>query len=289
MIFQYYESNIKASKPLGDITLERFITAIKSPSKNIQDVFNAIKQAEQNKDMKLKAELKTKLYSFTPCAYVNGRRKYSDIIHFTGLFILDFDHLPNEEYSREFQQYVFNEYDFIIASWLSPSRHGVKCILKIPISQNVDEFKLYYNALEEKFKDYLGFDKAVKNCILPLFLSYDPLIIYRDNAVTWTKKLHQKQPTLIKQWVVKDKTRSIYTIIKNKIDPIVDNGHPQLRAAAYLLGGYVGANHIDYLDAENMIISLINSNAYLSQKASVYITTSKQMIKKGINQPVFLK
>jgi hypothetical protein len=33
---------------------------------------------------------------------------------------------------------------------------------------------------------------------------------------------------------------------------------------------------------------MIDGNAYLSQKASIYKQTSKEMINKGINQPTYL-
>lgn len=289
MIFQYYSADIKASMPIGELTLQRFISSTRNPSAIIIDVFDRIKQAEINKDMKLKAELKTKLYSFTPCVYINGKRKYSNISHFTGLLVLDFDHLESEEYSREFQQFLFNEYQFIIACWLSPSRHGVKCLVHIPIIKTPDEFKLHFNAIEIEMKQYKGFDSAPKNCVLPLFLSYDPLILYRDDYSCFTKKYIPPEPVKVKQYIVNDKTKSVYSIIKKKIDVIVNNGHPQLRAAAYLLGGYVGAGHIDQSNAEEIIINLIHSNAYLNQKPSVYKQTAKQMIKKGINEPVYLK
>jgi hypothetical protein len=286
--FNYYDADIKSSLPLGNVTLEYFINAIRNPKIDIKHIFERIRIAEEVGDMATKQALKSKLYSFTPCVYVQGARKYENIKHWTGLLVLDFDHLE-VDYAVEFKSYLFDEYKFIIAAWLSASRHGVRALVKIPQAQSVDEFKQYFAAIERHLNCYNGFDKAPKNCILPLFFSYDAEILHRDNAQTWDEKYIEPIPPPVKQYIINDKTSVIERIIAKKINIIVDSGHPQLRAAAYLLGGYVGGGHIDHSDAVSIIHNLIESNAYLSQKASIYKKTAVQMINKGVNQPTYIK
>jgi len=286
--FNYYDADIKSSLPLGNVTLEYFINAIRNPKIDIKHIFERIRIAEEVGDMATKQALKSKLYSFTPCVYVQGARKYENIKHWTGLLVLDFDHLE-VDYAVEFKSYLFDEYKFIIAAWLSASRHGVRALVKIPQAQSVEEFKQYFAAIERHLNCYNGFDKAPKNCILPLFFSYDAEILYRDNAQTWDEKYIEPIPPPVKQYIINDKTSAVECIIAKKINIIVDSGHPQLRAAAYLLGGYVGGGHIDHSDAVSIIHNLIESNAYLSQKASIYKKTAVQMINKGVNQPTYIK
>lgn len=288
MTFNYYDANIKASTPLGSVSLDYMLNAIKNPKKDIKYIFEQIMVAEQNKDVKLKQELKTKLYSFTPCVFVNGSRKYANIVNFTGLLVLDFDHLESPEYAENFKQYIFNKYEFIIGAWLSASKHGVRAIVSIPLCDNVNDFKASFGAIELQFKDYIGFDTAPKNCILPLFISYDPYLLKRDIYTTFTKKYVPIEKPVIKQYIINDKTNSIEKIILNNINEIVTTGHVKLRATAYLLGGYIGAGYIDYGYSIEMINKMIDCNAYLSQKASIYKKTAKQMIDKGINQPTYL-
>ena len=182
--FNYYDADIKSSIPLGNVTLEYFINAIRNPKIDIKHIFERIRIAEEVGDMATKQALKSKLYSFTPCVYVQGARKYENIKHWTGLLVLDFDHLE-VDYAVEFKLYLFNEYKFIIAAWLSASRHGVRALVKIPQAHSVEEFKQYFAAIERHLNCYNGFDKAPKNCILPLFFSYDAEILHRDNAQTW--------------------------------------------------------------------------------------------------------
>jgi hypothetical protein len=294
IIFNFYEADIQKSFPLGNVSLDYVLNAIKAPKIDIRNIFEQIRIAEECKDMKTKQQLKTKLYSFTPCILLNhssnyheGTRKYSNINKFTGLLVLDFDHLELDN-AAEFKEYIFEEHDFIIAAWLSASRHGVRALVKIPICSDVTEFKEYFNAIENKLNIYNGFDTAPKNCILPMFISYDKDILIRENASTWTKKITKIVAPQVKQYIINDKTSTIEKIINKKIDAIIDNGHPQLRAAAYLMGGYVGAGYINETDAANALKNMINSNSYLCQKASVYIKTSETMIKEGISSPAYL-
>lgn len=287
--FNYYPADIKKAEPLGKISLQYFIDAIRYPKPHIIQIFEQIKIAEQNKDQKRKSELKTKLVSFTPCVLIDKIRNYKNIISWTGIMVLDFDHLESPEYAEEFKQYLFNEYKFIIASWLSASKHGVRAFVNIPICNSVDDFKSYFLGIQKKLGNYKGFDIAPQNCVLPLFYSIDEKILHRFDAHQFKTKHNPIIKPIVKQYIIQDKTNIIEKIILNKINIIIDNGHPQLRAAAYLLGGYVGARYIDYDYAINMIHNMIDSNSYLSQKASIYKKTAITMVTKGINQPVYLE
>jgi hypothetical protein len=286
--FNYYPANIKQSMPLGTVSLSYMLNAIKSPKQDIRHIFEQIRIAEEQGDMATKNALKTRLYSFTPCAVVNGRRSYDSITGFTGLMVLDFDHLETD-HAVELKQHLFDSYKYLYATWLSASRHGVRAIVNIPVVKSVDQFKEYFAGIENDLAVYHGFDTAPKNCILPMFLSYDPDILIRDEPTEFNKRIKKIVPPPIKQYIINDKSSSVEKIIKKKIDVITGNGHPQLRSAAYLLGGYCGAGYITQDHAENIIKSMIDSNAYLSQKASVYKKTAEQMIQSGINNPTFLK
>lgn len=287
IVFNYYPANIKQSTPLGKVTLSYFLDAIYNPKQDIKHVFEQIRIAEEQKDVKTKQELKSKLYSVTPCVYVEGSRKYDNIKNFTGLLVLDFDHL-DYDYAVEFKEALFNEYKYIIAVWLSASRHGVRALVKIPICESTDEFKHYFNAIENDLSIYKGFDPAPKNCILPLFLSYDENLFFRNNPTTYTKKFIPIIKPVVIQYNVSEKSKSIETIISRKIDTITDSGHVILRASAYSLGGYCASGYIGYDHSINLINRLIDEHHYLKQKASIYKRTAETMVKKGMNNPIYL-
>lgn len=287
--FNYYRATITDSKPIGLISPEQFFRAIRDPKPHIKDLFAQIKKAHADGDAKLKAELKTHLFSFTPCIQVEGRRRYADIVKFTGLLALDFDKLPPGD-APAFKQYLFNNYDYVVAAWLSASGSGVRALVSIPQAKSVDEFKQYYNAIEKfEMSQYIGYDHAPLNPALPLFLSHDPDILIREEPSTFADRYSPPVSQPIRQYTVQDESERVIKIITSAIRKINDNGHPQLRAAAYCLGGYVGAGYIEHGLALHTIEGLIDTNKYLSIKPDVYKKTAATMIEKGSGDPLYLR
>lgn len=284
--FNYYEARINASRPAGTITMQQFFEAIRNPKPHIREIFDKIHRADMEGDKELKAQLKTQLYSFTPCVIIKGRRRYDDIQEFTGLMMLDFDKI---DHAQEFKEFLFNQYDFIIATWLSASGRGVRALVNIPVVNSPDEFKALFEGIaHEEMMQYEGFDTAPKNPVLPLFLSYDPDIYLGDTQGLWTIRHNPPIAAPKQQFKFEQNPTRVEAIIKAAIDKIHDNGHPQLRAAAYCLGGYVGGGAINRDHAIEYIHSLIHHNDYLSIKPEVYKKTAVEMINKGINQPLYL-
>lgn len=284
--FNYYAAEIKNSHSLGLVELHQFFEAIKNPKPHIKELFDKIRIADQEGNEALKSHLKTHLYSFTPCVIVNNRRCYDDIKEFTGLMMLDFDKI---DHAQEFKEFLFNQYDFIIATWLSASKRGVRALVNIPQVNSVDEFKSLFHGLKnEEMLQYSGFDNAPQNPVLPLFLSHDPDIYYGDTHGVWTIKYNPPIPPPKVQYKFEQNPSRVEKITKAAIDKIHDNGHPQLRGAAYALGGYVGGGSINRDHALELIYNLIDDNEYLSIKPEVYKRTASEMIEKGINDPLYL-
>lgn len=287
--FQYYPAEITKCKPIGFISLVQFLKATKNPKEKTKQLFEKIQQAEQIGDAKTKAELKCKLYKFTPCVHIDKWRSLKDITQFTGLLVLDFDHLQKNE-AEKFKQVLFDSCPFIIACWLSPSKHGIKALVKIPICKTADEFKSYFLAIENELGTLKGFDKTAKNCVQDLFLSYDADLLQRENATTWTNQYFEPKKEMVHIPIhTTDKTDVIVNIVVKKINKITVTGHYILRAVSFALGGYVGAGYITESDAIYLIERCIDANAYLSKKASTYKKTALTMIKNGIMQPLILE
>lgn len=286
ILFQYYPSTINSTKPLGYVSLEYWINSMKYPKKKYKEIFDKIHLASLSNNKAEKDELKRNLFYFTPCVIVENRRCYANITKFTGLLTIDFDGLE-QNYAEEFKIALFNEYKFIICAWLSASKKGVRAIIKIPVAKNIDEFKLYFNAIEQEFGIYNGFDIAPKNAVLPMFMSYDPEILFRFDFLTWTKKYIPIVKPPVKQYFLNKDSTIVEKITHSAINKITSNGHPQLRAISYALGGYVASGYLSQYEAENLIYKCIESNSYLSRSnsglkmAEVYKATAKTMIVKG--------
>ena len=52
--FNYYDADIKSSIPLGNVTLDYFINAIRNPKIDIKHIFERIRIAEEVGDMATK-------------------------------------------------------------------------------------------------------------------------------------------------------------------------------------------------------------------------------------------
>ena len=188
LIIPYYSGNIKLSKCIGHLTLEQFIRSNKDPKNNIKSLIQAIRHNSKNPDKKRK--LKHKLYSFTPSVYIDkwDKRKYDSIKHYTGLMQLDFDDFDNIETAKELKNYIF-ESEHCVTSYLSPSG-GVKALIRIKQPSDKEQYKNIFNAVFEKFEETDHLDSATKNPLLPLFLSWDPDLLFRpyEEAEPWEKE-----------------------------------------------------------------------------------------------------
>jgi hypothetical protein len=292
--FFYYPADVTIPKPLGTVTLKQFLRANKSPSSDISGIFEQISAATNIGDMELKHKLKSKLYYFTPCVQTDGNgRCYANITGFTGLMVLDFDKLDD---APAFKQFLFDAIPSIVAAYLSPSKKGCKFIVKIPVCKTTEEFKSYFYGMAYFLEKYEGFDPSTQNCILPLYLSIDPDLLYRDNAETWTKrgtKIDEFKPyvgeiEVLENVSEKDKSR-VKTMLTRSMEKIVDSGHYIVRSTALCAGGYVASGYLTKEEAEDLLFGLIEDNSYLQKNVRGYKMTTKEMITKGMTSPLYLK
>jgi hypothetical protein len=268
----------------------------------ILSIYDKIKDAEERGDLAEKAKLKSKLYYITPAVILNpaGHRSYDDILSFTGIMPIDIDHIEN---AVEVRNSLFINHKFIIAAWLSSSGKGVRALVRIPEieiitkEQAIEKYKSYFWGLYKVIGSMEGFDTAPQNSVLPLYLSPDKDILIRSDCEVFdrtgenTRSTNYKNTSkniLVKYNFSPSRMKKLKKNIISAIDKITDNGHPQLRAAAFSLGGYVGAGYIRRSEAIKFINELIDDNDYLSQKANIYKQTALTMIDEGIKKPIRL-
>jgi hypothetical protein len=292
--FQYYPANVYITEPLGEISLERFILANKSPKKEIQDVFKQIFEAVSIGDIKKKDELKqSKLFYFNPCIITDGKgRSYNNITGFTGLLVMDFDKLEN---ANELKHEVFNFFKSCICAYLSPSGKGVKFLFKIPVVKSVEEFKEYFYGLSYYLSRLPGYDLSAQNPSLPLFISWDPDMLYREDAKIWRRR--GKKIDEFKSYVgdiveaenitEHDKKR-VRHIVTKSMSRIEDSGHPIVRSTALSAGGYVAAGYYQHDEMLDILYDLIDSSDYCSKNIRGYKKTASEMLKKGMTSPLYL-
>ena len=301
--FPYYSGNIRLTKVMGTTTLEEFIKAHKRPRKSTLEVLERVAEAAKKKDFKLKRELKHQLYSFTPSIMIKigDKRKYSNVVKFTGLMQLDFDGLESKKEARELKETIFKNKE-VLCVYLSPSGLGVKALIKITKPRDKEHYIALHKGMVSKYEQYSYLDESTKNAVLPLFLSADKDILYRkwDEAETfkeedWSVVTYESlnvipPPTSNKTSDLNDKDAKYFLritteIFTKKINGINESGHPQVRNASLILGSRCAAGYIDFNEAIRLATNLINDNKYLSKGVKGYIDTAVWGIKSGYKSP----
>lgn len=301
-LIPFYSGNIKDSICIGHVSYNKFIKAHKNPRDEVVVLMDKIKKASLEKNKDLKAELKKGLFAFTPSVLIRKgqRRKYKNITGFTQYKQLDFDKIEDNKTAIQLKEYLFNNYPEILCAYLSPSGLGVKCLLKTKTPTDIEHYRALNKAIEMHFQT-LGpyFDSAVKNAILPLFLSVDLNMMHRsfEDTETWTDEDWSKTEYVALNDVsvnyadrYSDKQKQYYLdktvrLFREKIRAITADGHPQMRRACLILGSRCGAGYIDAMEAESLAENEIRMNQYLQKDLKNYITTSKWAINEGRKNP----
>lgn len=289
-IFQYYPGDIRSTVTLGKLRLSTFVEKTKNPKDEVKERLKKLKNLQGEE----KSNLKKTLFYFTPSVIINGVRSYDNIVKFTGLLVLDFDKIKNAE---KFRDMLFDRYNFIYCAYVSPSGNGVKAICRMPVVETIGEYKEYFYGMADIMEQYDGFDMSNQNPVLPLFSSYDPDILIREEAEEFNTK--GEKPTEFKideviepldnVLITQREKDVVVKIITKGIEKITDNGHPQVRNISLMTGGYVMSGYISDYDASTLLERLITQNSYLSKDTKGYIRTSRQFIEKGKNRPLYLR
>jgi len=292
--FQYFPSAVWKPDALGFLTLRQFLESHKNPKKEIVEVFEKIKKAAAEGDLETKDRLKQNfLYYFLPSCIMQGGRKHENIVEYRPLMLVEFDKI---EYPEELKQFLFDRIKSCIAAWLSPSRKGIKLLIRIPTPKSIEEYKEYFCAMAYHLDKYLGFDGVNFNICLPLFISYDENILIRKDAVEWNKrggkinafKVHEGEFSAPEDINEEDRQEVINTVtfVINKIE---DGAHPKLVSMCSALGGFVGSGYISYDDAIALIDELIENNAYMQKNVRGYQKTAREMVNRGLKSPLLLR
>jgi len=305
--FPYYSGYIRNPNALGYVSLNKFIEIHKNPSQKTLDIIEQIGIAREQNNDKLKSTLKERLNAFTPSVFINlgDARKYRNIQAFTGLMQIDLDKIPSEAEAIGLKEHIFHTHEEIVCAYVSPSRRGVKALMRIKAPSMIggvysrdyaiNKFKAMHLAVQTEFAEYGYFDTATKNAILPLFLSYDKEILYRnlEDCNVWTREKHidpdyqnLNDTEAFKYDISKNHSKATDIVIE-AIKSITDNGHPQVRSASLILGSRVGAGYISRDEAYWLMENLIKSNSYLQKNINGYIKTSKWGIDNGMLNPKF--
>lgn len=194
MKIQYYNNHFET---------KGFEVEIEEVFKNIQTGKhkNLIEEIRKTKDKEDRSKLKSKLPGVTFQGTFETR-KNDKLKQASGLLCVDIDHEITIEQKKKLQESIFT-----YCMFESPSGFS-KILIKIPIVKNDEQYKLYYNAIEEKFKkNNIEIDKTSDINRL-CYLSYDQNIYINEKAEEFTEKKETTYEFETQENVSKDKSRS---------------------------------------------------------------------------------
>lgn len=297
-LFPYFPSRADIIEPLGTISLSQFLKAHKEPKQSTLETFKAIEEATERGDKKTKDKIKqTKLTYFTPSTCLT-ERNYNSITSFTGLMVMEYDKLGHEK-AGKLKHQIFKRFKSCICAYFSPSRQGCKFLFRIPIVNNVEEYKEYFYGLASYLEQIDGFDSSSKSCVLPLFLSHDKDMLIRDEEEleTWILKgiypnsIDKKEFSGIKvDNVSEEDLRHIYAIINKRFEKIDEEGvgHNHVITTSLICGGWVGAGYISEQEVVDYLTDKITNSTYCAGRSDYY-KTMRRFVSEGILRPLLLQ
>jgi len=295
-------------KNYQSISLENFVNYIKNgnpPTNNIKPliiqlraVYNDTTLTEKQRENK-SSILKKQLPCISTSCFVgqNQTKHKKNIISFTGLIQIDFDHLTNvPEKLKTFKSDIYTNVCFI-----SPRGQGIKLIVKI--DKTKDFLKLFLGLEQYYLKEYgLQLDKGCKNENRLMFLSYDPEVLHNPQSATFTDEYIAPEPEPKKHTTKKvyakistDKEQNIY---KNHINRVLDSvekkltsasigtRHTELNRQSTLLGGYVGGGFISEYEAISFLNSIVESIFNNDKSLKTELKTAKDGLNYGQSTPI---
>tara|TARA_R110002033_G_scaffold169432_1_gene210189 strand:- start:10685 stop:12943 length:2259 start_codon:yes stop_codon:yes gene_type:complete len=169
---------------LGERNLLELLQEIKSDK--YQSEINSFRYALHKEEINLAAQIKNSLLGFTTSATFNDARLKENLVSYTQVLCLDFDHIPKTEIYNI--KGLINDCEYTFASFISPSGEGIKTLIKV--NSNAEIHTIAYNQVANFYKELSGyaFDAKCKDITRLCFVSCDIELYLNENATTFEVK-----------------------------------------------------------------------------------------------------
>ena len=172
-----------------NVTIFKSFSDVGTPFvRSVDYALNRIKEGK-SKDNVLKyretndTDIKKKLVGVCFSGEFTHRALAGCVAH-SGLVILDFDKFNTEKEAIEFKDELKKD-DYIFSTWISPSGHGVKALVKVPAE--IDSHKQYFKTISNHFKSP-HLDDSGSDISRLCFESYDKDLYLNKDSIIWDKK-----------------------------------------------------------------------------------------------------
>jgi hypothetical protein len=169
---------------LGERNLLEVLQEIKSDK--YQSEINSIRYALHKGEEKTADEIKSGLLGFTTSGTFGESRTKANIVSYSQILGLDFDHIPVTEINNLIT--LINGCRYTFASFISPSGEGLKVFIKT--NSNAEQHTTAYNQVANFYKELSGydFDAKCKDITRLCFVSCDADLFINENATTFEVK-----------------------------------------------------------------------------------------------------
>jgi hypothetical protein len=169
---------------LGERNLLEVLQEIKSDK--YQSEINSIRYALHKGEEKTADEIKSGLLGFTTSGTFGDSRTKANIVSYSQILGLDFDHIPVTEINNLVT--LINGCEYTFASFISPSGEGLKVFIKT--NSNAEQHTTAYNQVANFYKELSGydFDAKCKDITRLCFVSCDADLFINENATTFEVK-----------------------------------------------------------------------------------------------------
>src|SRR6056297_1321567 len=140
-------SYLKSTRKPGDVEVKDAIFCLEKIKNG--EYKSEIQKVRSEKDNDKRSKLKVKILSGTVWTGRFSYRSIEGFLESSGLAILDFDHLEDASDFRD----SLKKDEWIYSAWISPSGDGVKALVRIPIVFSDREYKEYYTAITEHYRN----------------------------------------------------------------------------------------------------------------------------------------
>lgn len=290
-------SKFKGISPVNpeSISLENALDLICDGT--LEPVISSLRnEPDKDKQSALKNQLPSVTFSaiFTNYRATKNTEKYQGKIEYkpTGIAVIEYDHLESINHACILRDQLFEEYEIIIAAFISPRGKGVKTLIRIPVVENDKAYDQYFDELMSTFKEHNP-DPGNFGIGRLLFLSHDKQLRQRDYEKTQIyhlKNIPNSQPVNKKATDKKIELRTpeqkyLREVMIKAFDNIPeDERHPHLIKKATWLGGHV-PEYITEEWANNLLNTIISTDSKYD-KIESRRQTIKDCIKHGMENPL---
>jgi hypothetical protein len=182
-----------------------------------------------------------------------SERSNSNLNEASGLMILDFDKLSDLNAYKE----RFKQDPYTYAFFESPSGHGLKMLVKIPIVKSDTEYKKYYYSFMARYKEL---DTSGKDISRLCFYCYDPDLYINDKSQIWKETHKDPEPKKLnlENFFAND-YGAANKVLNYLRKAVPGERHTRILNASRLMGGYIASGKIAYEEA----IRLLEQDAYI--------------------------